>query len=82
MDETWNGFSEDRQSIDGGNDSCEHDRWSRFGDVGLDGLTIMDYPGLAIILFLLAAFGGLTLLFKILFQEERMKKKEGTVRLT
>ena len=43
---------------------------------------IMDYPGLAIILFLLAAFGGLTLLFKILFQEERMKKKEGTVRST
>jgi hypothetical protein len=40
--------------------------------------TILDYPGLAIILFLLAAFGGVILLFKILFQDERMKKKEKT----
>lgn len=43
-------------------------------------LTILDYPAIAIIFFLLAAIGGITLLFKILFQDERMKKKERSLR--
>jgi hypothetical protein len=39
-------------------------------------LTILDYPAIAIIFFLLAGVGGVILLFNILFQDEKMKKKE------
>jgi ubiquinone biosynthesis protein len=38
-------------------------------------LTILGYPAIAIIFFLLAAFGGLFLAFSILFHDERSKKK-------
>lgn len=37
--------------------------------------TILGYPGLAIILFLLAAAAGTTLAYKIVFQDEDFKKK-------
>lgn len=43
-------------------------------------LTIWDYPAIAIIFFLLAAIGGIILLFKIFFQDERMEKKEKSLR--
>lgn len=39
-------------------------------------LTILDYPAIAIIFFLLAGVGGVILLSNILFQDEKMKKKE------
>ncbi len=39
-------------------------------------LTILDYPAIAIIFFLIAGVGGVILLFNILFQDEKMKKKE------
>ncbi len=38
--------------------------------------TLFDYPGFAILFFLIAALGGIVLLFQIFFQDERVKKKE------
>ncbi len=38
--------------------------------------TILDYPGIAILLFFFAGAGGLILLFQIFLQDERAKKKE------
>ncbi len=38
--------------------------------------TLFDYPGFAILFFLIAALGGIVLLFQILFRDERVRKKE------
>jgi hypothetical protein len=37
---------------------------------------IFGYPGLAILCFLIAAAGGVWLLFTIFFQDEKIKKKK------
>ena len=43
-------------------------------------LTIFDYPAIAIIFFFLAAIGGGLMLFNIFFQDEKIRKKEGSMR--
>lgn len=37
--------------------------------------TLLGYPGLAVIFFLLAGIGGLVLIFTILFQDESSRRK-------